>query len=94
MKLNKNDLVKAIAASSGQTQVEAREALEVVFGAICDELSKGNAINIPGFGMLEVIKRKSRSCVNPITKEPMMSAPKRAVRLKVSSTLKVALNAG
>lgn len=94
MKLGKEDLVKAIATSSGQTQTAAGEALEAVFGAIRAELAKGNTVNIPGFGMLEVVERKPRPCINPSTKERMMSAPKKAVRLKVSSTLKVALNAG
>lgn len=92
MKLCKGDLVKAIAEYSGQTQTSASEALDAVFGTIRAELVKGNSINIPGFGQLEVVDRKPRTCINPVTKEKMTSAAKKAARMKFSAALNTALN--
>ena len=51
--MNKTDLVKAV-ADAGLTKKDAEKAVAAVFGAIEGALSKGDKVQIIGFGTFEV----------------------------------------
>jgi DNA-binding protein HU-beta len=64
--MNKNDLISAVADSSGLTKSDATKAAEAVFDAITGALKKGDEVRLVGFGTFSVAKRKaSRQARSP-----------------------------
>ena len=48
--MNKNDLIDAMASSSGLSKADASRALEAFTGAVTSSLSGGGNVKITGFG--------------------------------------------
>ena len=57
--MNKNDLISAVADSSGLTKGDAMKAVESVFEAISGALKSGDEVRLVGFGTFSVAKRKA-----------------------------------
>jgi nucleoid DNA-binding protein len=57
--MNKNDLIGAVAESSGLTRTDATKAVEGVFEAISGALKGGDEVRLVGFGTFSVAKRKA-----------------------------------
>lgn len=89
--MNKSDLVDAIAASAGLTKVDADRALKAVIDAITEQLSKGDKVNIIGFGTFEKRKRAARTGRNPKTGETMQIAAAVTAGFKPGKLLKDAI---
>ncbi len=86
--INKKALVDAIAAKTGATKKDTTELVDAVFGAITEELSKGNTVDIAGFGKFVVNERAARTGRNPFTGETMEIAASKVPAFKASKTLK------
>ncbi len=69
--MNKNDLISAVADSSGLTRSDATKAVEGVFDAITGALKSGDEVRLVGFGTFSVAKRKASTGRNPRTGETM-----------------------
>lgn len=54
---NKQDLVELVALQTGLTKKDATAAVEATFDAIQDTLSKGENVQLIGFGSFEVRER-------------------------------------
>ena len=52
--MNKNDLISAVADSSGLSKNDASSAVEGVFDAITKALSSGDEVRLVGFGTFAV----------------------------------------
>ena len=52
--MNKNDLISAVADSSGLSKSDASSAVEGVFDAITKSLSSGDEVRLVGFGTFSV----------------------------------------
>ena len=78
--MNKTELVAAIAERTELTKKDADQALKAFIDVVGDELSKGEKIQLAGFGTFEVTERAARDGINPRTKEtihiPASKAPK------------------
>ncbi len=48
--MNKQDVVAAVARSSGISKASADDAVDAIFGAITDALRKGEDVRLVGFG--------------------------------------------
>ena len=57
LKMNKNDLIDAMASSSGLSKADAGRALEAFTGAVTSALSGGGSVKITGFGTFSVSHR-------------------------------------
>lgn len=57
--MNKTELVAAIAERTELTKKDADQALKAFIDVVGDELSKGEKIQLAGFGTFEVTDRKS-----------------------------------
>ena len=57
--MNKQDLIAAVADSSGLTKGDASKAVEAVFDSITGALKKGGEVRLVGFGTFAVSKRKA-----------------------------------
>ena len=90
--MNKNDLIGAVAEASGLSKSDASSAVEGVFDAITQSLSKGDEVRLVGFGTFSVAKRKASTGRNPRTGEPMNIPASNQPKFKAGKGLKDAVN--
>ena len=90
--MNKQDLIAAVADSSGLTKGDASKAVEAVFEAITGSLKKGGEVRLVGFGTFAVSKRKASTGRNPRTGETMTIAASNQPKFKAGKALKDAVN--
>jgi len=90
--MNKNDLISAVADSSGLSKNDATKAVEGVFEAITGALKGGDEVRLVGFGTFSVAKRKASTGRNPRTGEPMSIAASAQPKFKAGKGLKDAVN--
>ena len=65
--MNKTELVAAVAAKAGLTKEQAANAVNAVFGSMSEALTKGDKIQLVGFGTFAVKYRKEKQSKNPQT---------------------------
>jgi DNA-binding protein HU-beta len=90
--MNKNELIGAVAETSGLSRSDATKAVEGVFDAITGTLSKGDEVRLVGFGTFSVSKRKASVGRNPRTREPMKIPASTQPKFKAGKGLKDAVN--
>ena len=90
--MNKQDLIAAVADSSGLTKGDASKAVEAVFDAITGSLKKGGEVRLVGFGTFSVSQRKASTGRNPRTGEPMSIKASNQPKFKAGKGLKDAVN--
>ncbi|APT19171.1 DNA-binding protein HU [Amylolactobacillus amylotrophicus DSM 20534] len=64
---NKAELVAEVAKKAKLTKKDAATAVDAVFSSIEKDLSKGNKVQLIGFGTFEVRSRAARKGRNPQT---------------------------
>src|SRR5687767_1910145 len=64
-RMNKNDLISAVADSSGLSRTDAARAVEAVFDCISAALGQGEEVRLVGFGTFTVANRKASTGRNP-----------------------------
>ena len=89
--MNKTELIAAAAEQTGLTKKDTEKALTAVFDVIATALSKGEKVQVSGFGIFEVKEREARMGRNPRTGEAMEIAASRTPTFKASKTLKDAM---
>ena len=90
--MNKNDLIGAVAESSGLSKSQAASAVESVFDSISGALKKGDEVRLVGFGTFSVAKRKASTGRNPRTGEPMAIKASKQPKFKAGKGLKDSVN--
>ncbi len=90
--MNKSELVEALAQKTNQTKKSAEDALNALVEVITDELSKGEKIQLVGFGTFEVVKRAARKGKNPQTGEELKIPASIAPKFKAGKALKDIVN--
>src|SRR3546814_53609 len=90
--MNKNELVEAVAASSGLSKADAGRALDAVVGSITGALKAGESVNLIGFGTFDVRARAARTGRNPRTSEEIQIAAAKNPAFKAGKALKDAVN--
>ena len=69
--MNKAQLIKAIAAETGQPQSIVTKILDATTETIVENVANGEKITLVGFGTFEARERKERQGKNPQTGEPL-----------------------
>lgn len=90
--MNKNDLIGAVAETSGLSKSQAASAVESVFDSISGALKKGDEVRLVGFGTFSVAKRKASTGRNPRTGEPMSIKASNQPKFKAGKGLKDSVN--
>ena len=90
--MNKNDLISAVADSSGLSRSDATKAVEGVFDSIGAALKGGDEVRLVGFGTFSVAKRKASTGRNPRTGEAMEIKASSQPKFKAGKTLKDSVN--
>lgn len=91
--MNKQDLVKNIAARTGLPQRSVEDVLAVQADQIHAALYSGEECTVPGIGRLSVTQRAARTGRNPKTGEPIHIPAKRTPTFTAAKALKDACNA-
>lgn len=69
--MNKSQLVERISQQIEGGRAAATRAVDAVFDAIQEAVSKGEKVTITGFGVFERVERAARTGRNPATGEPV-----------------------
>jgi len=85
--MNKEDLVKAMAAEAKLSQAKAKAALDAMLKSVKKALSKGDDVVLIGFGSFKVKKLAARKGKNPRTGADLTIPAKKVVRFKAGSAL-------
>lgn len=90
--MNRVGLIAAVADQAQLTKKDAKKAVEAVFSIISDNLTKGDKVQIIGFGTFEVRDRKGREGRNPRTNEPIQIEASKTPAFKAGKQLKDLVN--
>ncbi len=90
--MNKNDLVSAVAGSSGLSKADSARAVDSVFDSITAALAGGSEVRLVGFGTFSVVQRKASMGRNPRTGEPIQIPASKQPKFKAGKGLKDAVN--
>lgn len=88
----KSDLVTLLVEHRDLPQKQAEQVVDAVFQSMSDALSKGENIEIRGFGSFHVKDYKSYEGRNPSTKEKIKVASKKGILFRTSKKIVTALN--
>ncbi len=90
--LNKNDLIAAVANSTGLSKSDSASAVDSVFDAIAGALKGGDEVRLVGFGTFSVTKRAATTGRNPRTGESIQIPASNQPKFKAGKGLKDAVN--
>ena len=91
--MTKSVLIEKVSErADGLTRKQTEIIVETVFDGIKEALSKGEKIEIRGFGNFRLKQRRPRKARNPKTGESVDVPSKRVLHFKVGKALKDALN--
>ena len=91
-KVNRRDLVEAVALECHLSRREARKALDVAFGLIEKCILEGKDVNITNFGAFSPKVRQEREGTDPKKHTRIVIKKSRAISFRVSKSLKAKLN--
>ena len=86
--MNKNDLVTAVASSTGLSKSDAANAVDGVFQAITAALTGGEDVRLVGFGTFAVAARAASEGRNPRTGEKIAIPASKQPKFKAGKSLK------
>lgn len=90
--MNKENMAWLLSQKTRLTRKEAEDAVDVVFDSITSALSRGEKVQIAGFGAFEVKDRAPRVGRNPKANVPVMIPARKSPVFKPGKSLKEAVN--
>ena len=89
--MTKADLA-ALVVEKGLTKKQAMEAVEATFEALKEAMSKGEKIQLVGFGSFQVRAKRARKGRNPQTGSEIIIAARKVLKFKPGKALQQAVN--
>ena len=86
--MTKSDLVEKVADTLKLTKKEAETVVSIIFQSITDSLSKGDKVELRGFGSFRVRERNARIGRNPKSGERVEVPAKKAPFFKAGKELR------
>ncbi len=86
--MNKAELIAQVAEKSDMTKKDAEKAVSAVLATIEEALSRGDKVQLVGFGTFEVRERAARKGRNPQTGEEIEIAAARVPVFKAGKSLR------
>jgi DNA-binding protein HU-beta len=86
--MTKTDLIDKVAAETKLTKKDAGKAIDAVTGQISRALSKGEKVQLVGFGVFETRKREARKGRNPQTGAEIKISARKVPVFKAGKALK------
>ena len=91
-KVNRRDLVEAVALECHVSRREARKALDVAFGLIEKCILEGDDVNITNFGVFVPKTRQVRDGTHPKNHKRIVIKEAKTVSFRLSKALKAKMN--
>lgn len=88
---NKNDLISAVAETSGLTKADAGKAVDAVLDVVTAALKSGDEVRLVGFGTFSVTERAASEGRNPRTGAAISIAASKQPKFKAGKALKDAV---
>ncbi|MBO4581777.1 MAG: HU family DNA-binding protein [Bacteroidales bacterium] len=85
--MNKSQLVDAMAAETGLTKKQSKQAVDSFVKLVTVALKKDKKFTVPGFMTMNVVKRSARTARNISTGATIKVPAKNVVKVKVGATL-------
>jgi DNA-binding protein HU-beta len=86
--LTKTELIDKVAAKTKLTKKASAKAIDAMVDAIKSSLTKGNKVQLIGFGSFDVRKREARNGRNPQTGNVIKIAARKVPVFKAGKALK------
>ena len=86
--MNKTELIAVAAEHAGVSKKDAERVVNAAIDAITASLTKGEKVQLSGFGIFEVKDREARVGRNPHTREAIEIPATRVPSFKASKALK------
>lgn len=86
--MNKAKLIEQMAKVTKLSKATCKELLEAFLATVSGALKQGKQVVLTGFGTFSVIKRKSRTGINPVTRKSMIIPAKKVPKFKPGKALK------
>lgn len=90
--MNKAELVEAVASATDSSKAAVDEMLNATIAAVIKAVSKGDTVQLVGFGTFGSGKRAARVGRNPRTGEEIKIAAARTVKFTAGKAFKDAVN--
>ncbi len=90
--MKKSDLVEAISAKTGVAKAQAQTIIEDVFELMADALTKGEKIDLRGFGTFSTRDSAARTGRNPQTGDTIQIPARRVPGFKPGKELRDRVN--
>lgn len=90
--MNKAELITSLAEKSGLTKKDAEKALKAFMESVQETLTKGEKVQLVGFGTFEVKARGERKGRNPKTLEEITIPASKVPVFKAGKELKDVVN--
>jgi len=90
--MTKADVINDVAKATGFTKVEVELILDSILNSIKISLTKGERVDMRGFGSFLVKRREARDSRNPATNEIVKLDTRYLPMFKVSKILKTYIN--
>lgn len=91
--MNKQELIAAVAASSGQTKVATAASIDAIFQAVTGAVAGGDVVTLIGFGSFASGDRAARAGRSPSTGEEIQISATKTVKFSAGKNFKDAVNA-
>jgi DNA-binding protein HU-beta len=90
--MNKQELIDAVAATTGDSKTATGEVIDAVLAAIKHALSAGDAVQLVGFGSFSTGTRAARVGRNPSTGAEIQIAAAKTVKFTAGKAFKDTVN--
>jgi len=90
--MTKSELIDQVAEKSGLTKKDSGKAVDAVFSAMTEALTKGDKVQLVGFGSFEVRERSARTGRNPQTGATIKIKARKVPVFKPGKALKEAVD--
>ena len=90
--MNKTELIAAVAEASGISKKDAEKAVSATIDTIVDAITKGDKVQLVGFGTFEQRQRNAHTGVDPRTGNKIEIAASKVPAFKAGKAFKDAVN--
>lgn len=90
--MNKHELIDAVAAATGETKASVGETIDVILDVVTTTVTRGDTVQLIGFGSFSTGARAERAGRNPSTGETITIPAAKTVKFTAGKSFKDLVN--
>lgn len=90
--MNKQELIDAVSATTGDSKASTGAAIDAILEAVTHAVTRGDTVQLIGFGSFSTGARAERTGRNPATGEAITIAAAKTVKFTAGKAFKDAVN--